>query len=242
MNITKYQELTGTTVPSSSQSSYIAQIKRARTMLENMLGYTLDKNQTSTNHYDELGKTPSDFIIPDSTDDLLAPDSYTVGYRLFPYNTADKYIPIDPCTAIYSVKLVYTRQGGAPNGITVKTFDIDEYGLSMSEGNIYKYIQKIDPCWWTWWNTCGCSDFENFQVAVDAEWLFYDCLPSELQYLWADMVTYLADCKKDIKSESLGSHSYTKFDQKSPELLPLNQRIINKYAGPYGAVNQVPTL
>lgn len=232
MTIEQYQTITGITVPASSQALVTAQLKRAKNMLEQILGYTLDKNKVSENHYEELGKTNSEGIITSiDFDNLLPPDDVQGAYRLFAYNDKDSYFSVDPFMKLNSVKLVFIKMGDEPNGVTLRTFDEEQLRVHISSGTVSKYIQRCRDCF------CLCDCTECVQLAVDADWLYEDCLPFELQLLWADMATYYANCKRDVKSETLGSHSYTLFDNKEPQNKPENMAVIKKYAGPNGSAS-----
>ncbi len=82
------------------------------------------------------------------------------------------------------------------------------------------------------------------QLAVDADWVWPDAsdIPADLLDVWAEMTTYYADQKRDIKSEVLGSHRYEKFDKEEPETFDYNQAIIKRYAGPLGSVRLTVTV
>lgn len=237
MNIAKYTELTGITVDSSDEAKVTAQIRRTKTILESMLGYTLDKKKASENRYEEKGKGTVDCVFRGLITDidnleLSDPDPVLGSYRLFPYNKSDQYFSVDPYTKLYAVKLVFIKAGDTPNGITHKTFDDGKVRVHKN-GVITKYIERCNDCICT----CYCDDCA--QLAVDAEWLNEDCLPEDLMYIWADMVTYYSDGKKDIKSETLATHSYTKNNVSKPEELPESIKIIKKYAGPNGSLTPV---
>jgi hypothetical protein len=236
MTIEKYQELTGITVDSSDVARVTAQINRTRIILESLLGYSLKKTIASQNQYEELGKATTDCIfrgiITDiDTLELSAPDQVVGSYRLYSYNKSDAYLKIDPFTQIHAVKLVFLKQGAEPNGITHKTFPNSQMRVHK-QGGISKYIERCRECY------CLCECSNCMQLAVDADWLNETCLPEELLYLWSEMVSYYADEKNDIKSETLATHSYTKFSQVIPEQLPANISIITKYAGPNGSVSR----
>lgn len=236
MNIAKYTELTGISVPTSKRAKYEAQIRRTKALLEGLLGYTLDKTKVNTNQYKELGKTQRECEGWDEGDTLQDPDDVITAYRLFPYNPDDVFLSTDPFTVLNKVKLVFIKSGEDENGVTIKTFDADELRVQWKNG-FAKYIQKgfSEFC------VCRCPE-GNVQLAVDADWLYDACLPDELLYLWADMVTYEVDIKRDIKSESMGPHSYTKFDRQAPFYLQANQVVLQKYAGPNGSAQRSLTL
>lgn len=236
MDLTTYQTLTGITVSASNTALVTAQIARTRAMLETMLGFTLDSTQVNTNLYNELGKAANECACPSiDTENLTDPDAVVYAYRLYRYNQLDKYFHVDPFSKLNSVKLVYIKPGATPNGITLKTFDTDEIRSQFGRENFAKYIEHCVDC------LCECDCSDCVQLAVDANWLWPDDLPVDLQYVWTDMITWYANCKKDIRSESIDTHSYTKFDRSSPELEPQNLAIIKKYAGPYGSVTVMPT-
>lgn len=236
MNLAKYEELTGITVAQSQQNQVNAQIKRTRIALESLLGYTLDKKRRADNQYEELGKSQSDCGCNDLDGPFNDPDEVQGAYRLFPYNPKDKYFEVDPFIKVYAVKLVHVKIGeDDTNGVTIRTFEDDEIRVQV-RGGFSKYIERCDDC------LCICNCNDCVQLAVDADWLYDGCLPDDLLYLWSDMVTYEINCKKDIKRETLGSHSYEKFDRTKPQEIPDNLKVLQKYAGPNGTANITITI
>lgn len=238
MNLNKYTLLTGITISESEKISVEAQIKRTRRALETMLGFTLSKSETNTNFYNEVGKSKLDCFCPNvSTSNLLPPDEIVNSYRLYSYHKEDRYFFIDPFTSVNKVKLVFIRPGEPEeSGITIKTFADDEIRTQMGRDGIAKYLQHCQNYFCYCDNVCD----DCVQLAVDAEWMTQDCVPEDLLYVWADMVTYQMDCKKDIKSESIAGHSYSKFDRVLPETEPQNLAVIRRYAGPYGTASVMP--
>lgn len=240
MDLSKYQELTGITVSSGRSGLVQAQIKRTKSILETMLGFTLTPDNVESNLYNELGKSRDDCACPSVSiddEDLDDPDEVVGAYRLFTFNDFDKFLHIDPFTAINKVKLVYIRQGDGNNGVTLKTFDSDNVRVDIGRDGIGKYIEICRDC------RCKCDCDKCVQLAVDAEWVWKesDKFPDDLLYVWADMVTWYVDPKKDVKSESITTHSYTKFDRTTPESEPHNLSVIQKYAGPHGSATVNPT-
>lgn len=242
MNLDKYIELSGMTVPTSREAFVKAQIRRVKTILESKLGYPLDSKAAETNRYKELGKTTSDFVLSVDLDALTEPDEVVGSYRVFNYNDRDELLAIDPAEIIHAVKLVYLMGGDTPNGITIKTFDADEFRVHLSAGNIQKYILPTDNCWWGWWDRCGCEDHSRVQLAIDADWKDFTCLPDDLRYLWADMVTYYVDPQKNLRSQTLGSHSWTKIAVEHPEDSVESIAMLKRYAGPNGSLSRTLTL
>lgn len=242
MDLSTYQELTGLTV-SSQKSQYVtAQIKRCLSMLEVMLGFTLDPELVETNLYNELGKSRDDCACPSAATqddaDLDDPDAVVGAYRLFPYNHLDQFLHIDPFTRIHKVKLVYVKQGSAEdNGVTIKTFDTEQVRVNIGRDGIGKYVEICKDCF------CDCECSECVQLAVDADWLWPEGveLPLDLQYVLADMVQYYSDKSRNVKSESITTHSYTKFEKIRPEDEPANKAVISRYAGPHGSATVQPT-
>lgn len=232
MTLSEYQTLTGITVSASDQTRVTAEITRSRRKLELMLGYTLDATQRETNYYQELGKTSTDFSCPIvDTDDLDPPDAVVDAYRLFDYNPRDTYMHIDPFTRINKVKLVYLLTGSGSNGVTVRTIDPD-YIRVVQTGAWGKYLQEYNDYFRYGWY---CNHSHQLQLAVDAEWGF-TTIPNELNELIADFTTYYSDDNRDLKSESILTHSYTRNTKVDPFTLSVNQATISKYAGPNGTM------
>ncbi len=239
MTIEKYQELSGITLPQSRIAAVTAQIRRTRNMLETMLGYSLKKE--IENFYEEKGKATNEFslcgFIRDINEATLdAPDEVIGSYRLFDYNAKDVNFKVDPFTQVHAVKLVFVKIGDEPNGITHKTFDDDLVRVHKT-GKISKYIERCRECFCS----CQCKN-ACVQLAVDADWLNEDCLPEDLLYVWVDMVTYYGNCKVDIKRETLGTHTYEKFDRKPAEEVTGNLAVLKRYAGPNGSLSRTVTI
>jgi len=235
MTLGEYQTLTGTTVASGDVARVTATIARTQAILETLLGFTLDPTTATTNLYNELGKTTQECACPSVDSELQNPDAVVGAYRLYRFNENDQYFHIDPFSKINAVKLVFIRDGDTPNGITLKTYDWADLRINYGRNGFAKYIEHCTDC------LCSCSCTDCVQLAVDAEWLWTDELPTDLQYLWADMVTWYSNPKnKGIKSESIDTHSYTRFDNTPPENEPSNLAVLKRYAGPYGSVAVMP--
>ncbi|MGV8130523.1 MAG: hypothetical protein ACP5N7_00295 [Candidatus Pacearchaeota archaeon] len=229
MNIETYQTLTGLTVTNEAMAE--AMIKKTRLQLETLLGYPLLKNKVLDNHYEELGKVQNECNC-DIDGTLNDPDEVISSYRLFNYNKNDEYLLIDPFIRVHAVKLVYIKMGSEPNGVTLKTFAVDEIRVHR-KGNISKYIQNCENC------SCVCECNACVQLAVDADWFYEDCIPDDLQMIWADMIKAELDPATDIRSETLGTHSYTKFDKSRLMGEQIKNSVLNKYTGPNGSLYRV---
>lgn len=234
MDIEKYQELTGIIIPDSKKTYFSAQIKRVQTKLETLLGFTLKAKHL----YTELGKSQIECVCPDipQSDSLLPPDEVKGIIKIFPYNSKDKFLHIDPFYDVYTVKLGKVTEN--KSFITYKTFE-NFTKQFMSQG-IGKYIEKCQTCF------CNCDCKDCVQLIVDGNWIdFTDSesdIPDDLLYLWCDMINYYADPTKDIKSESVDGHSWSKGDITAPEESIENKLILQKYAGPYGSIIRIPTI
>lgn len=232
MNLEKYEELMGMTIPKNKRTYMTAQIKRVQTKLESLLGFTLKASHI----YTELGKTQVECVCPDIPQTLLPPDEVKGIIKIFPYSSKDKFLHIDPFLEVYTVKLGKVLEN--KSFVTYKTF---EYFTKhyMSQG-IGKYIEKCQTCF------CNCECKDCVQLIVDANWIDFtdeeSDVPDDLLYLWCDMINYYADPTKDIKSESVDGHSWSKGDIKPPEELIENKLILEKYAGPYGSITRIPTI
>lgn len=236
MNLEKYELLTGKTIPASKQAYYEALVRRVQNKLETLLGYTL----TPQNLYIEKGKTRQDCVCPDISEssNLLPADPVRGIIKLFPYNYKDKFLHVDPFIDVYSAKLVLVLEN--KQFITYKTFEqvAPQY---MREG-IGLYIEKCNTCDCA----CECDCKDCVQLAVDANWIdFTDTtsdLPDDLLYLWCDMVDFYGDEYRNIKSESVDGHSWSKGDIKSPEEDNYAIMLLKRYAGPFGQITRTPTI
>lgn len=225
MSPEEYSNLTGIDVPSRRENIVTAQIERCRAMLEDLLGFTLDPDKVQENLYNELGKTTTELSCPSvDISNLLDPDAVEGAYRVYPFDERLPYLPVDPYVAVYKVKLVH-------GDITVYTFETDEYSTQAGRDGMSKYIQLHTTRRLS--DTCGCG--VRWQLAVDADWNWEDSAPADLQYVWADMVTYYANPKREVKSESTGAHSYSQ-SLTVPQERRENLAVIKRYAGPYGSV------
>lgn len=230
MTLLEYQALTGLVIPTSRQARVTAEIRHTQRILEGLLGYSLSEDLYDENQYTEIGKTTYECPCPSDTLTTTAPDAVVLAYRLFSYNEKDVFLSIDPCTAVHKVKLV-------KDGITYRTLDTDEYRLQWKRG-LVKYLEQI-KCW------CSCCDgCSQMQLAVDADWVWSDDanIPEELKDVWCEMITWYADARRNIKSETLGPHSYTKDDMTPPEQLDHNLFVIKRYAGPNGSIKRTLTV
>lgn len=214
MDLNTYKLLVGET--SLSDARIEAMIIRTQSLLENLLGYTLDPDLVDTNYYPDL--TP------------------VYAFRLFMFNKGDESTRIDPNTQVHSVR--FLRQDHS-----VQEVESDDFS-TLNDRGLIKYVSFFNMLFPGWPAflipsfinfRCPCEFFcTHLQLIIDADWSFGDELPTELLQVWADMITYYADEKKDIKSQTLGPHSYTKYDRVYPENMPQNSTILARYAGPRG--------
>lgn len=224
----RYESLSGTTLDESQSSRFETVNDVAVAELEKILGYPLDPT-TWENLYNETGKTEDECPCPDvDTDNLQDPDPVVGKYRLYDYYPTDKYLAIDPATAIHNVKLV-------KDDVTFKTYEEDDYRVNWKSGKpkVAKYLELCwkDHCLCACVRRCDCV-----QVAVDATWA-YTALPLELEQILAEMifVGYEDWNRKGIKSESRGTHSYTKLDKQD---WLTKFPILASYAGPNGTATR----
>lgn len=234
MNLEKYQELTGITIPTGKENYYKALIVRVQSKLETLLGYTLKPS----NLYTELGKTNKECFCPSTpkSSTLLPPDPTRGIVKVFPYNSKDKFLHIDPFHQVYSVKLV--RVVDNYQFITYKTFD--SYTQKYDANQIGRHIEKCETCF------CNCDCKDCVQLAVDADWVDMtdedEMVPNDLLYLWCDMIDFYGDRTKDIQSESVDGHSWSKAQIVAPEETEYAKMLLAKYSGPFGMMVKVPTL
>jgi len=248
VNLEKYQELTGITVAQSKEAKVNAAIRRTKSQLEALLGFSLKPK----NLYSEKGKVQLEgaFPTPDEIEeDLLPPDEETNLYKLFPFNDTDQYFHVDPFKDLYNVKLVLPTTDG--EFITV--VDLENAVTHYGRDRVAKYIERHYQWFtWSWYKTWiyGWNDEPDagLMLAVDASWL--DCYPDDLLYLWADMVTYYTDptysVMGNIKSESVDGHSWAKGGNapggvdRAPHETQESIILLRRYAGPFGTVARNP--
>lgn len=233
MDLALYIKLTGKNIPVSQYTRYEAVIARVQSKLETILGWSF----TPQVLYNEKGKTQNGCVCPKIPETLLPPDEVKGIIKVFPYNHKDKFLHIDPFYDVYNVKLVKVLDNR--EFVTYKTFEYinEEY---MTQG-IGKYIEKCATCF------CDCDCKDCVQLAVDGDWVKEsdesgDGLPIDLLYLWCDMIDYYGDPEKDIKSESVDGHSWSKGDVTAPEESAESKLLLAKYAGPFGTISRIPTV
>lgn len=200
--------------------------KQAKSLLESLLGYPLSKQERLRNQYIESGRSESDCACENGSF-VSHTDDVEFAYRLFSYNSHDIYLAIDPAVSIHSVKLVR-------NGITYRTLDPSFYRPHLKQGFV-KYIEQCQ----TW---CGCKpSCDCVQLAVDADWLFDECLPTDLQLVLDAFTRYFsAGAAANIKKQTLGTHSYELADTSKPWEMTHNKSILKKWAGPNGSLYYMP--
>ena len=239
MDLKKYTELTGIAVAPEQEAQVKAMIRRAKSKLETLLGYSLKPK----NLYTERGKVQYEGHLPilEDVDNLLPSDEVEGdGFKLFNYLEADRFFHVDPFTNVYKVKLVMPVND--MEFITVT--DLDNVVKKMERDGIGKFIERhYEWFTWAWYRTYRLSFTSSsdagLMLAVDAEWV--DCYPDDIMYLWADMTTFYCDPNNNIKSESVDGHSWSKADVTAPENKAENQQVLKRYAGPFGKINRVPT-
>lgn len=241
MDQSTFTKLTGLTL-SSSQSARLSSVAElAGEALEELLGWPLDPTSWE-NQYIEIGKSKDEWgCFSTDTSNLDPPDEVVGKTRLYKWNPHDQYLHIDPAKTIHALKIVR-------NGVTYKTFKTSEYSLKMENGlpPFGKYIQ-IGHEFRAWLGYFWPQPFLFFpydqrrhdahylQVAVDADWSFDD-LPTKLQKVQADLIYYELDMRRDFKSETMLSHSYSR--NPHPDPTTVHAATLAKYLGPNGTAQR----
>lgn len=236
MTEAEFTNLTGITLSSSETGDRFTAVEDvAQKDLERQLGYPLDPSSWA-NLYNETGKTQADCICPDVDNTLDAADAVVGKYRLYDYHPTDRYLSIDPATAIHKVKLIREN-------ITYKTFDIsngettDDIAIKWVNGSpkVTYYLDLENCTSWAGWREACWRRMKYVQLAVDATWAWGDEtseIPRELQAIHADLIAkQLRGPDLDIQSESRGSHSYT---VREPVSLVEKYPALKEFAGPNG--------
>lgn len=243
MDQTTFTNLTGITLSSSQSTRFDSVAELSGETLEEMLGWPLDPYGWD-DQYIEIGKTTDEWWSCPTVDtsELDPADEVEGNNRLYTWSPVEPYLFIDPAVEIHSVKLV-------KNGVTYRTFDADEYSLRIQNGRepFGRYIQFCDELH-TWMLSLWPrpqfvsllasqrrADGDYVQVAVDADWGF-ETLPLTIQKVQADLVSYELDLKRDLKSETILSHSYTRSTRADPATA--YAATLKKYVGPRGTAYQ----
>lgn len=243
MDQSTFTNLTGITLSSSQSTRFDSVAELAGDRLEEMLGWPLDPSNWD-DQYLEIGKTKDEWwdCLSIDTSNLDAPDAVIGATRLYTWNPAEAYLFIDPAVKIHAVKLVR-------NGVTYRTFEPSKYSLRMMNGRetYGKYLQFghelhawILELWprpqiATLLASQRRADGDRVQVAIDADWAF-DELPATLNEVWAEFINYKLDLKRDVKSESFTSHSYSRNAHPDPAVVYAAS--IAKYVGPKGTAHE----
>lgn len=237
MDVEKYIELTGKIIPESQRTYFQAQINKAIIKLEALLGYTL----TPTDIYKEIGQTQIECgcpYIPQSNEELLPPDELEGIWKVFPYNSKDKMLRTDPFVDAYGVKLVQVKgiDGEKHGFVSFKTFE--QFNEYFVQNGIGTHIEKCQSCY------CDCDCEDCVQLAVNARWVDFlaEDAPKDLLYLICDMVDFYSDDSRDIKSESVDGHSWSKGDIIAPETTEDATLLLTKLAGPFGSIVRMPVI
>lgn len=232
MKVELYERLTGKGV--DNPDAFQLYLNRIQSKLETLLGYTL----SPSNLYTELGKTKTDcscLEIP-KPDELLPATPTRGSIKVFPYNHKDKKWRVDPFYEVYAVKLVKVVSKGRL--ATVKDFEY--FSPEYAANGIGNYIEKCGNC------GCDCGCKNCVQLAVAADWVDFaeegDSVPNELLYLLIDMVEFYADPGREVRSESVDGHSWSRGDIVAPEDKPEARLLLKRYAGPYGSVVRIPVI
>lgn len=248
MDQSTFTKLTGISLSASQSARFETAANLSAEQVQELLGWPLDPNDWE-NQYIEIGKTKDewwDCPVVD-TSDLLPPDPVIGATRLYTWNPFESYLSIDPATTIHALKLVR-------NGVTYKTFNTNEYSLrdqNSFNGPWGKYVQIRDDVhrWMlALWPMPDIhelfalerrADGDHVQVAIDADWAF-DELPGTLQTAWAEVTNYNLDTKRDVKTESILSLSYSRNPHPDPTLRYAST--FRKYAGPRGSAYPVGVI
>lgn len=224
-----FADLTGITLDQSESDRFDTVLEVATKQLERQLGYPLDPSDWA-NLYNETGKTTGDCPCPDvDTDELEDPDPVVGKYRLFSWYPTDRFLHIDPATAVHRVKLVN-------NSVTYKTFNDEgenQY-LVKWENNSPRFTRYLDLSNCNWLPECWRS-MPYVQLAVDATWA-WSTAPTELNQAFADMIAKLYErSDPELQSETRGSHSYTKRESQGvSQDLASRYPVLGELAGPNG--------
>ncbi len=237
--IEKYQEYTGKTLTEPEVASFTAWAKRGVSILESKLGWSLNEPR----QIDVLGKSKSGCICQKIDLSKLDPAPTPVGeYRLYQADAIQPFVATDPfktIDAVYACKVMPGGNDFTPQVVILK--ELENWAPKFASEKYGKFIQNCPD-----YGLCGqscepdCSACISF--LVDASWMYFEDLPTELMYLLFDYMDWMHDggyATAAIASESVDGHSITYVGAqrgKTPFDDDINIKVIAKYAGPYGNV------
>lgn len=243
MEVAEYQDLTGTTVSESDMPRVTAALRKSKTKLESLLGFSL----SGAKKWTEVGKTtlvgsapfPSLPVDDETLAKLTPPDDQYGDIQLFRLNELDTHTRINPAQEIYRAKVVLPIN--SDEFITVCDLcDVTPY--LNSAGLVVAITKGYDWYGWSWWSSMRSIERNRLMLAVDGDYIKCIKKHPELVYLFTDMVAYYSDpsysVMGNIRSEKIDSHSYTRAstgataDESAPENQPQAKAIIQSYAGP----------
>ena len=242
---------------------------RGTWLLENLLGWSFSYKEL----YEERAKNNSAFNCVCPTEEQIEaweanpesgaysePDTVEGQIRLFPYYSLDEKVRIDPCNAVYAVKLVKVLSRDAQQFFTVRELDKKYWMQAPDESGYIRYIEHCSP---TFCDACQCDCEGCLMLAVDADWIKNP--PSDLTMLLAEIVLQAMKNKPSlsqaiesdipgyittINSESVSNHSVsyghikvdddTKSTNYASKIVedPMYKAILLKYCGPFSPYYQ----
>lgn len=250
-----FQEMTGINLSESQLSDYERAYNRAVKFLSEELGwdfsYLVDEQTYDyETGYIELGKTLSECTCPKqikNMDSLLPPDVVQGEVRIFPFSKDDSFILIDPCYAIYTLKLVVPLTGDEMKYVTVKELENIMPNILPNRRGEYKdiihYVERCDS-----WpkRICGCDCINCVMLAVDGKWC--KDIPKQLFDILTQLILYfmknpfsISEDSRLIKSESVDGHSVSYGDKSELDMLTESKNyltLIRKFMGPYSPYNK----
>lgn len=249
MEINEFETYTGIILTEAQAERYDVLANRALKRLQKLLGWEI----SSSDDYEEAGQLLNTTApINQKTLDIESleePDEVVNTWRLFPFYDMNTNLRIDPCTAVYNVKLVIPLIGDETRFVTIYNFDtyIPLVGKTVDRSQYITYIKKAKEIS----SSCGpCRWVTNVPLlAVDAEWISRS-FPDDLMQILADLIVYefqnqpslAADANRPLKSisQSVDGHSISKAysdTTTSKKIGPLDDdnvlNILKEYIGPY---------
>lgn len=225
MDLQTFLDLSGITLTQAQEDRYERVARRAELNLTRLLGWSA----TQRNLFEEAGKTNAECQCVDQTmnDDayekfiegLQEPDEEEGIIRLFPYNSKDSRLFIDPASAIYKVKLVQFTRGSDQQFVTLRTFKdwmpLYSHNATVDE-SARTYAHYIELCKADFNSPCGCTaNCTNCgYLAVDGDWV-RNSYPDDLQDLLMQLIlqeyqnplSLNRDQNRIVTSESVSNHS-----------------------------------
>lgn len=228
----RYAEYKGVQLTELNLSSLTAHLKRAISVMETKLGYSLN----TTPNVVVAGTSKHGCDCATTAAELNPAPAISGSLRTAPFDKRLRHQRLDPFSTIHAV---YIGKRTEDTGEIVILTKLSNWQPMIQANGFGNYIEgcESNPCAVLCGNTCN----NCVVLLVDANWLTLDNLPDSLVYMLFDFMDWMDEggyANSGITSESVDGHSvsygewnkrgYTPYDDAA------NQAILAQYVGAFG--------